>query len=154
MLGFQADAGGRSHFLLPVYGAERAVALGRPDRGAGAFGDILERAAVEVLARRARAGRAGAGGAIVLAGERDAEALLLARLRLHRRGDKGGRSQRGSCTGNGDVSDLHGQKSPWTRGLGWAIGPPPLIPHQVARFTVRERISSMRERYCALAGES
>src|SRR5437764_14241688 len=80
---------------LPIDGAQRAVALGRLDGRAGAVGDIFERTAVIVLARGSGAGRAGARGAIVLAGERNAEALLLAGLRLDRAGAGRGGGQRG-----------------------------------------------------------
>src|SRR4029079_14396899 len=86
MLGLEADAGGESHGSLPVDRAQGAVALGRLDRRAGALGNILPGIALVALARSARAGRAGAGLAVVLVGERDAVTLVLAGLRSDRAG--------------------------------------------------------------------
>src|SRR6185369_12663799 len=94
MLGLEADTGGGDHHGLAVDRGQRAAALGRLDGRACAPSDILPCIALVVLARGARAGRAGTGLAVVFAGERNAEALVLARLRRNRAGVRRSSGQR------------------------------------------------------------
>src|SRR5438067_6687391 len=109
IFGLEADTGGGTHHGLPVGRAQRAVALGRLDRRAGALGDIFPRVALEILARRARAAGAGTRFAVVLAGERNAVALVHAGLRRNRTGLGRRSGQRGKHGGGGKSVELvHG----------------------------------------------
>ena len=74
---------------------QRAVALGGLHAFAGALGDIFPGMRVVVDGRGARAAGAGAGGAIVLAGQRDAVALVGAGLGRGGAGLGGGGERRG-----------------------------------------------------------
>ena len=65
--------------------SEPCLPFGNYDAGAGAALHELPRIALEIDGRGALAGRAGPGGAIVLALQRDAEALLLVGGRWRRR---------------------------------------------------------------------
>src|SRR5664279_434400 len=85
---------------------QRARALGRLDRGAGALGDVLEAIALVVDLRRASAGRAGARGAVVLAGERNTVAFLHTGHLVSSHLVVGGKGAGGQdCEGGGCKSD-------------------------------------------------
>ena len=79
---------------VALHRGQGAMALGGLDVLAGALGDIFPMGGIVIDGRCSGAGRAGAGGAVVLAGERDAVALVGARL--HRGGTRlGGGCERG-----------------------------------------------------------
>ena len=87
--------------------ARRPVGLGGQfHRGAGAGRDHLPGIALIVDLGRPGAGRARAGGAVVLAGKRDAEALFR-RLGLHRRGHQRERGDQSGAQGDIRVSCCH-----------------------------------------------
>src|SRR5271156_152782 len=99
-----------------LHRGQRAVAARGLHLFAAALGDIFPVMRIVVDGRGAGAGRAGAGGAIVLAGERDAEALVGARLRRSRTrlgGGSEGAGERGGKRGGGDGgSDVHKRNPP------------------------------------------
>src|SRR3990167_7562676 len=130
MLGLETKPDGRWHGVSPErasgLGLQRAIAIGRLDRGAGALGDQLPGVALVVDRRGAGAGGAGTGGAVVLAGQRDAIALFLGGLVGGDGGTAGGERREGE-RGDGDLGLVHEERPCVERmsaGAGGGPGPP------------------------------